>query len=868
MNICQVRALTCLQRQSKMAARVGPLMIGETVSHYRIREKLGGGGMGVVYKAEDTKLHRFVALKFLPEALAKDRQALERFHREAQAASALDHPNICTIYEIGEHEGQPFIAMQFLEGQTLGHRIVEAGSSRRLPAQPGHPQGVPLQIDALLELAIQIADGLDAAHQKGIIHRDIKPANIFVTSRGQAKILDFGLAKLTGDAGVLHAVGPGPAPARLPQGARKELSPHDTPTLSIDLECLTIPGTAVGTVAYMSPEQARGEDLDTRTDLFSFGGVLYNMATGRQAFAGSTTAMIFTQILRDSPEPPRKLRPEIPHKLEEIILKALDKDRTLRYQTASDLRADLSRLRRDTGSAGVATAQTLEAEPSPRRRTKLVAATGLSALLALLVAAYALNLGGVRKRQPATPPSPTLHSLAVLPLQNLSGDPQQEYFAEGMTEELITDLAKISALRVISRTSAMQYKGSKKSLPEIARELKVDAVVEGSVTRGGNRVRITAQLIDALTDRHLWAESYERDLKDVLGLQSEVARGIAREIGIKLTPQEQHRLEAARPVNPEAHDACVRGNFHVNKGTKQDQEKAIDYFNQALEKDHTYAPAYAGLAMAFNSLGSNYVPPGEVIPKARSAALKALELDDSLAEPHAALGTILLVFDLDWSGAEREFKRAIELNPSSAAGHEGYAAYYAALGRRQDAVREMRRTQELDPLSVGSGLTDRAVTPYMAREDEMAIEQCRRDLDISPSYGFAHSVLGMVALDRGQRDLALAEARKGVELDPSTPQLEILGSIEAAIGMRAEALGVIETLKKRSSEEYVCRYELGVIYAALDQKDAAFEWLHKAYDERDVCMMWLQVDPRLESLHSDPRFRDLARRAGFPTSPM
>jgi eukaryotic-like serine/threonine-protein kinase len=815
-------------------------MIGQMVSHYRILDKLGGGGMGVVYLAEDPRLGRRVALKFLPEALSKDPQALERFEREARTASALNHPNICTIFDVGEHEGRRFIVMEYLEGKNLREQL----GAKRLPGEQ------------VLDLGVEIADALDSAHAAGIIHRDIKPANIFVTVRGHAKLLDFGLAKLT----TISAVG---GAAQRKSGAEEQ---GEDATASIQQEFVTTPGVAMGTVAYMSPEQARGEELDARTDLFSFGAVLYEMATGRQPFPGSSTAAIFTRILRDSPEPPRKFNPPLSPGLEQVILKALEKDRNLRYQTASDLRADLSRLRRD--SSGSAAAARLSPGFKASRRGLWLGAIGLAIVL-LLVSGYALKSGLLHKGAPAMPPSTVIRSLAVLPLENLSGDPQQEYFADGITEELITELSKISALRVISRTSVMAYKGSKKTLPEIGKELNVDAVVEGAVEKSGDRVRINVQLIGASEDRNLWAESYERDSKDVLSMQSDVAEAIAQKIQIKVTPQEQKRLAASPPIDPKAHDDYELGLYHLNKGTDVELFKARDYFNQALQMQPDYARAYLGVAASYISMTPNYLSPRETAPKAREAVQKALSLDDNSAEAHAMLGGIHLSYDWDWAGAHKEIARALELNANSVVSHENLAGYYAALGNGENSAREMKIAQALDPLSIGtSSLADRAWILYNAHQYDMTVEQCQKDIEISPTVGWFHSVLALVALDRHQPQKALEEARKGAEMETSPFNLQVLGVIEASLGMRNDALQIIDTLKKRSKNEYVCLFELGVIYARLNDKDSAFQYLNKAYDDRDVCVPWLESDPQLVNLHSDPRFRELARRVGFPDAAM
>jgi serine/threonine protein kinase/TolB-like protein len=859
-------------------------MIGKTISHYRILEKLGSGGMGVVYKAEDTKLGRFVALKFLVgehlhgaparegregPPLRLDRTALERFKREARAASALNHPNICTIYDIDEYEGQPFIVMEYLEGQTLKQRLAVAPVYDRRPAAAHR---AALQTDTLLDLAIQIADALDAAHAKGIVHRDVKPANIFVTNRGQAKILDFGLAKLTPEKRGLGARGWG-----LGKEALQEMP---TATAGTAEEHLTSPGALMGTVAYMSPEQARGEELDARTDLFSFGAVLYEIATGRRPFASATTALIFDAILHQAPASPVQLNPDVPAKLEEIINKALEKDRDLRYQSAGDIRTDLKRLKRDTDSGrAVAVAPVYDRRPEDAARRaalqrRLALAAGATALVAIAATLLALNVAGLRDRLMSlvgasvsrrTVPLPKIESIAVLPLANLSGDPQQEYFADGMTDALIAELGQIGSLRVISRTSVMQYKGAKRPLPQIAKELNVDAVIEGSVLRSGDRVRITAQLIGAVPERHLWARNYERDVRDVLSLQGEIARTIADEVKANVTLDVQARLARARPVNHEANELYLKGRYLWNQRTPEGLRKSVECFQQALEKDPGYALAYAGLADSHLNLGSNGVlPPKEAYPRARAAALKALELDDSLAEPHATLGMVMYDCDWDYPAAEREFQRALELNPHYANAHHWYGFLLLTMGRLDEATTAIKRARQLDPLSPRIN-ANVGLFLYLTRHYDEAIEELSKALELDPNHARTYDYLGWAYLQKGMYKEAVQAAQKGASLRGESPGwVAGLGRAYERGGIRAAKRFELETSKASTTHGYPRGEDFARLYAFLDQKDRAFEWLEKGSEERTVMPLYLRLDPQLDVLRSDPRFQYLLRRMNFP----
>jgi serine/threonine-protein kinase len=779
-------------------------MIGQTLGHYRILEKVAAGGMGVVYRARDEQLDRDVALKVLPSGTLSDDTARRNFRKEAMALAKLNHPNIETVYEFGTQDGMDFLVMEYVPGKTLADRL----------------RGGTLPEKDVVALGIQIAAALEEAHERGIVHRDLKPANIAITEKGRAKILDFGLAKL--------------------------LRPVEEGTTLT----LTDSRAAAGTLPYMPPEQLTGEPVDARADIYTIGAVLYEMATARRAYPEEQTSRLIDAILHQPPVAPRALNSRISTGLETIILKCLDKDPDRRYQSATELLVDLRRL--PLSSSGYI-------PPPPPTSVwhgvaKLIA-YGAAGLLALAVGLAAMNVGGLRDRLMVRTRPAQIRSIAVLPLGNLSGDPREDYFADGMTEALITELAQIGGLRVISRTSVMVYKGAKKPLPQIARELQVDAVVDGSVQRSEDKVRINAELIEASTDRHLWAKSYERDLRDILTLQSAVAKAIADEVQIKLTPQEQARLAKSRPVNPEAFEAYLAGRFYWNKRTAEGLEKSIAYFQRAIAKDPNYALAYAGLADSYHVLPELSAVPVEVaFPKARSAALKALEIDDSLGEAHSALANVKEDYDWDWKGAEEQYKRAIELSPGHVLAHVSYSNLLFELGRLPEALSEARVAQQLDPLSAIANDNLSGVLYYAGLYDQ-AVEQCRKTLDIDPMSPQAHRHLGQVYVQKQFYGEAVSELKKAMELSRgSTEALAELGYVFGVSGKKDDARHALLELKSATDAS---AYRLAIVYAGLAEKEKALEALKEAVNRRSPGVVHLKVSPLFQELRSDDRFQEL-----------
>jgi serine/threonine protein kinase/tetratricopeptide (TPR) repeat protein len=806
-----------------------PLSAGDKLGPYRILASIGAGGMGEVYRAQDAKLGRDVALKVLPAEMAHDPERLVRFHREAKALAQLDHPNIVTIHSVEECNGVHFLTMQLVEGRSL---------DRVIPAS-----GLPLE--QIVEIARALGDALAVAHDKGIVHRDLKPGNVMVTNEGHVKVLDFGLAK----------------DVRAANGG----------DLTLTSDSQTQIGVVMGTPAYMSPEQAAGRLLDHRTDIFSLGVVLHEMATGRRPFEGTSSAELVSAILRDTPPSVTDARPDLPSDLARIIRRCLEKDPSHRVQTARDVSNEFRDLARQTSQKlAAATSSTSSSRAVPAADSGIPHADEVSGVkrhaIALTIAAILLVIGfaGVGIYLKGSKAG-QVDSIAVLPLENRSNDPEAEYISDGITESINNSLTRLPSLRVIPHSVASHYRGKSMDMRKVGDELRVQAVLTGSIAQRGDDLTVNVELDDVRNGKQLWGERYNRKLADLLAVQNEIAREVSQLLRSQLSAEDQQKLTKGSTDNPEAYQFYLKGKYYTNKLSKAGFSKGIEYFNQAIALDHQYGLAYSGLAYNYINQDDWFMPPNEAGPKTREAAQKALAIDESDGGAHLSMAIVTHWYDWNWAAAESEFKRAIELNPNNWEAHTYYSWFLAPMGRNDQSIAEAKRAQQADPLSgfanfnVGGALV-------FARQWDPAIEQLHRAIEVDPTFWFSHCFLGRAYEQKGKLPEAIAEFQRALELEEDNAEIwSGLGHAYALSGKRAEAQKVLQHLKGVSAHSWVAPYNIAVIYAGLGEKEQAFAFLDQAYKDRSYYLpTYLATDARIDSLRSDPRFVELRKRVGLP----